>query len=353
MRCLTLFCLLYLGFHLGVPLQAAAKPPETRVVLAYQPLASPGGALMATLQHDRILRRALARAGVTLQMVPVKSGAEALTLLSTGAAQGSTFGDMPLLKAATEHPLYAIALLKQNYVSVIGPKGMLASDLKGKRIGNAFGTTGHFALMKTLAGSGLVEGDAVLVPMEVAEMEEALLKGKIDAYAAWDPTPELTLSRYPDRFTAIGKQKSLAFIAVSKPLADRSPEIPLQLTAALLRATTWLAGDRKALEQAVAWNLKEITEMKGKQGRESGQGALAKDLRDELAAIGYSPRIPKGVDADGSSLADEFQFLKKLGKIPPTASWPAVRKIFRWDFVERVQKNPKLYQTGRFDYDQR
>lgn len=60
---------------------------------ATQPLASPGGALGATLQRDRILRQALERSGFSLRMAPVKNGADATSRLASGGAQVSTLCD--------------------------------------------------------------------------------------------------------------------------------------------------------------------------------------------------------------------------------------------------------------------
>lgn len=349
---LGFYCLLHASLALLCGSDAVAGTRLAPLVLAYQPLASPGGALGATLQRDRILRRSLERLGFSLEMVAVKDGGEAVKLLASGGAAVATMGDMPLLKAAGELQLYAIALIKQNYASVVGPKGLLPSDLKGKRIGNNLGSSGHFALMKTLAGSGLSESDAVLVPLEVTEMEEALLKGRIAAFAAWTPMPEMTLARYPDRFTAIGKQKSLAFVVVAKPLADRHPELPSLLAAALVRAMNWFGKEGRALELAAGWNLRDIGVLKGKPSPQMNQARLAEDLRREFAAIGNSPRLPKGIDAEGSSLAEEFRFLQKLGKIPASVSWPMLQPVFRFEYVDRVLKNAKKYQTGRFDYEQ-
>ncbi|TSK07162.1 MAG: hypothetical protein FPO08_11125 [Geobacter sp.] len=352
-RALLSFRLLHLALAALLILVPAAVPAKpVPLALSYQPLASPGGALAAALQRDRILREALARQGFQLTMLPVRDGGEAITQLSQGRSALATMGDMPFIKAvASGMPLYAVALLKQNYVSVIGPRGMMATDLKGKRIGNAFGTTGHFALMKTLAGSGLSEADAVLVPMEVNEMEDALLKGSIDAYAAWAPTPELTLARYPDRFTAIGKQKSIAFLAMSAKVADLHPEVPRLVAAALTRALMWGGRDRGALEKMARWNAADIAALNGKPLPQGAQARLVQDLRSDLKAVGRIPRIPRGIEADGSSLCDEFLFLKKLGKVPASVQWSALKGSFRFEYLDQVMKNPKQYRITRFDYD--
>lgn len=348
---LGFYCLLQASLAFLCGSDAVAGTRLAPLVLAYQPLASPGGALGATLQRDRILRQSLERLGFSIKMVAVKDGGEATRLLASGGAAVCTMGDMPLLKAAGELQLYAIALIKQNYASVVGQKGLLPSDLKGKRIGYNFGSSGHFALMKTLAGSGLSESDAVLVPLDVTDMEEALLQGRIDAYAAWTPTPEMTLARYPDRFTAIGKQKSLGFVVIARPLADRHPELPSLLTAALVRALNWFGKEGMALELAAGWNLRDIDALKGRPGRQMKQAQLSEDLRREFAAIGNSPRLPKGIDAEGSYLAEEFHFLKKLGKIPASAAWSTLQPMFGFRYLDRVLKNTKKYQTARFDYE--
>lgn len=350
----ALFCLVLLALAVARPSRCEAKgaaKPET-VVFTYQPLASPGGAIVAALKHDRILREELSRSGVSLQMVPVRDGGEATKFLSSGKAQVATMGDMPLLKAvAGGVPLYAIALLKQNYGAVVGPKGLLPSDLKGKRIANTFGSTGHFVLLKTLSSSGLAESDVTMVPMEVTEMEEALLKGKVDAYAAWAPTPELTLARYPDRFTAIGKHRSLSFVVFSKGLADRRPELPRQMCAALARCMKLLAKDNRALERVAKWNLQDIKSLQPRQASREAR-SQAEDLRRELSAIAFTPRMPKGLEAEGGSMAEEFRFLQKLGKIPPMVPWQLIQGTFRFDYMDQVLHNAAKYRIARFDYAQ-
>lgn len=354
LRRFALILLVQLALVLSQHCQAAAKgtaTPET-ILFTYQPLASPGGALAAALQHDRILHDELSRIGVSLQMVPVRDGGEATSYLSSGKAQLATLGDMPFLKAvAAGVPLYAIALIKQNYGSVVGPKGLLPSDLKGKRIANTFGSTGHFVLLKTLSSSGLRESDVTIVPMEVTEMEQALLKGKVDAYAAWAPTPEVTLARYPDRFTAIGKHRSVAFIAFSKSLADRRPELPRQVAAALARCMKWLAKDKGALEQVAGWNLQDIMALQGKRTSQ-GVRSNAEELHRELSSIAFTPRMPKGIDAEGGSIGEEFRFLKKLGKIPSSVTWQSCQGAFRFDYVDQVLHNAARYRIARFDYGQ-
>ncbi|BCG45309.1 hypothetical protein GEOBRER4_n0062 [Citrifermentans bremense] len=346
--------LILLALVLPHPSRCDAKgnaKPET-VVFTYQPLASPGGALAAALKHDRVLREELTRLGVSLQMVPVRDGCEAASYLSSGKAQVATLGDMPFLKAVSSGvPLYAIALIKQNYGAVVGPMGLLPSDLKGKRIANTFGSTGHYVLLKTLSNSGLTESDVTMVPLEVTEMEEALLKGKVDAYAAWAPTPELTLARYPDRFAAIGKHRSLSFAAFSKNLADRRPELPRQMAAALVRCMKWLAKENRALERVAGWNLQDVKSLQPRQASRERR-SQAEDLRRELSAIAFTPRMPKGIDAEGGSMAEEFRFLKKVGKIPPTVPWQMCQGAFRLDYVDQVLRNAAKYRIARFDYDQ-
>lgn len=348
----TLVTLVALMLSLAISSMAVASEPLKKSGFAYQPLSSPGGALGTTLKHDRILRQAFERAGLTLEIQLTNKGADAIPMLRSGSADIATLGDMPLIEASLSVPLSTIALMKQNYVTVVGDKGILAGDLKGKRIGNALGTTGHFALLKTLASAGLSESDVILVPMEVAEMSDALVQRKIDAFSAWAPTPEATISRYPDRFAAIGRHRSLAFLVVSRRLADKHPELCSHVAAALIRAMNWLKKDKDAVGRVAEWTLEDIRALSGKTPQMS-KPQMAKTILEELSAINYSPRLPRGISSEGSTLAEEALFLKKLGKIPADSSWVAIGSSFNAKVIEQVMKQPNAYQLNRFDYDRK
>jgi aliphatic sulfonates family ABC transporter substrate-binding protein len=61
------------------------------------------------------------------------------------------------------------------------------SDLKGKRIGVATGSTSHYHLLRALAQANLKASDVTLVNLTPATMPPAYVAGQIDAAFVWEP----------------------------------------------------------------------------------------------------------------------------------------------------------------------
>ncbi|MEI9852222.1 MAG: ABC transporter substrate-binding protein [Sphingomonas sp.] len=63
-------------------------------------------------------------------------------------------------------------------------------DLRGKRIATMPSTSGAFFLNRMLATAGLTEADVVIVPGMAKDGADALIAGRADAIAIWEPEPE-------------------------------------------------------------------------------------------------------------------------------------------------------------------
>ena len=61
------------------------------------------------------------------------------------------------------------------------------SDLKGKRVGVATGSTSHYHLLRALAKANLKSSDLTLVNLTPANMPPAYVAGQIDAAFVWEP----------------------------------------------------------------------------------------------------------------------------------------------------------------------
>jgi len=345
-----LLCLICLISLLAPAATPAAQPTTRELVIACQPLASPGGVIMELLKRDQLLRRALTRSGLTLRLHPVNNGNEAITALRLGEVTLTTLGDMPTLELAATTPVTIFAQLKQNYAMVVGRKGITAAELRGKRIGNVHASSGHFALLKVLQSAGLSEQDVTLVALPVSQMSEALAHDTIDAFAAWEPTPSLAIASAPDRFAAIGRQSTSAYLVANRTILEQYPELGHQLAAALVRAMGWLK-EPKHLQQAVTWNLAAIGKL-GKGSPQNRSDQLQRIVAADLAAIRYSPRLaPLTSVRDAASLHAEFGFLKTLGKIPPDIGWEEIQHSLNRTIVDQVVRNPGHYQTTRYAYE--
>ncbi len=336
------------------PCQAASAPKQTGLSLseltfAWFPLAVPISVLGETMQRDRILKRNLARQGFQLTFKPFAKGNDAQQLIREGRIAGVSFSDMPAIEAVSTSDMLILGFVKQSYSAVVTANGTQIRDLRGKRVGNAHGSTSHYALLQALASAGLSESDVTLVPLESSQMLEALENGTVDAFAAWEPTPAAALKKHPGRFARIGRQASYAFFLLSGNLARSNPDTAREITAALVRAIHWLEKDNAHLLAASRWAQAGAQVFSGKpSGPDSND--IARITRSDLLDVAGAPSIPQNMIRSGSLLFKEFDFLKQLGKLPTHASRQQLEKSFTGTLMQDVLAAPARYGLNRFDY---
>ncbi|MFK5953868.1 MAG: ABC transporter substrate-binding protein [Desulfobacterium sp.] len=142
--------------------------------------------------------------------------------LGKGDIDAGIGGDMPTLTAAANFDIVIPVMIQRGFVSIVANRHMLIDQLKRKKIGYAFGSNAHYALLKTLASAGLNENDVKLIPMEVAQMPEALDAGEITAFSAWEPTPYNCIKKVCQQYY----YSSTAFIGISlffKNVVSKTP----------------------------------------------------------------------------------------------------------------------------------
>ncbi len=330
---------------------APAAPVSLRI--GYQPISSPTGAVFEAMKRDRLLHNELRRYSKTISFIPYKKGVDSIAAFNRGELDAIAMGDLPMIEFALTTPVVVIGQLRHGFSTVVAQRGTTVKGLKGKRIGNAFATSGHYALLKTLQNGGLAESDVKLVPLDVNEMPDALLNGKIDAFSVWEPVPSIFIAQYPNRFSSVGRQMGAGFLLVSKKYTSTHKDNSVQLLAAgLARAMQWLSKDASNIRQAAAWNQSSIWELSCRKLPASAD-ALSRQIASDLQLIQYSPRLPSSKGKVISMLADEFRFLKEIGKLPQSASWETVSNSFDHSLMERIYKNPQAYMINRFDYELR
>ena len=223
--------------------------------------------------------------------------------------------------------------------------------LRGKRIGNAPGTSGHNALLQGLSAAGMTDKDVVLVTMNVREMPDALVAGKIDAFAAFEPTPSSFLKTYPGQFVPLHRQVSPAYLVIPRQLTDKQPEVVYLLLAAVQRTTRWLNRSRSNLDLASKWTISGMRDFLGKDP-ELDVRDIATLTRTDFLDISGVPFIPlrdKNVD---SPLGRTFENLRKSGKLPASVEWQQVAKNVDNSMNRHVHDNSSRYKINEFDYSQ-
>ena len=198
------------------------KEPKV-ITFAYFPMAVPVVVLGETLKRDMILQQELKREGVTITFKTFAKGNDVLPLISKGQIDAVMFADFPSIEAVTTGNMLLVGTVKRSFSSVVAAHGTRVEQLRKMKIGNAHGSTSHYALLQALGSVGLSEKVITLVPLEVNQMADALASGTIDAFAAWEPTPTAAFKKYPGRFASIYRHISNSYFLISGRLAGEHP----------------------------------------------------------------------------------------------------------------------------------
>lgn len=312
-----------------------------------QPLTLPEFSVAELMSRDRVLAGRLHRSGMRLQMLPFYNGKDIGDFLSTGELEGGIFADMPALTAAASGDVVLVAMLKQGAASIVARAPMLVKNLDGKRVGVTIGSAAHFTLLRALGNAGLAEKDVELVPMEVSEMPRALAGGRIDAFCAWEPTPSIAFASYPD-FHLVHKGLNYGFLCLRRDFVTSHPAEAREMLAAVARACFWMR-EGGQMQQLAQWTTQAATKFQAEPFALKPEQMMSITRRD-LLDVQSSPRIPEMLLREQEVLYQKFLFLKKMGKIPETASWAKVRGSINLAMLREVMADSDRYALRGFDY---
>lgn len=111
------------------------------------------------------------------------------------------------------------------YLLVHADSGMkTVQDLKGKRVADHRGTTGTYALVRTLEAAGMKLSDIQYVNLAAPDAEAAFANKRIDAWMSWQPTMELARRRYNATMLAGVKTYDYGFFVAREQFAKDHPE---------------------------------------------------------------------------------------------------------------------------------
>ena len=220
-----------------------------------QPLGVPIGVISEVMQHDLILREALAVLGMKLRFHAYLKGSDVNYFLERGDLEIAMGGDMPAIMAAAAHETIILSLIKQGFSSIIARNHMMLDEFRGKRIGYPFGSNAHYALLQAITSVGLREEDVELIPLDVTEMAEKLAAKEIDTFIAWEPFSSMALQQH-DNFVPIHRYLSSSYLYMSQSFVKQYPDAARHIIAAQIRAMTWMTRRKDNLLTAAQWNLK-------------------------------------------------------------------------------------------------
>lgn len=321
---------------------------EKVIDFATQPLAGPTSTQAEVMSRDQVLSSLLAEDGFTLQLHSFAKGKDINFFMKHGDIELAVAGDMPVLSAAADNYAVAIALVKQNFSSIISKKIAKLSDLKGKRVGYAPGSTAYYSLLAALQTVDLTDKDVVMVPLKVNEMTDALEQGTIDAFSAWEPTPTMTLKKIKTA-KVLHRAISTSYLYCAKPFLERHPETVKLFIASIVRSMRWMTLSRENVLLASDWSLeaaRQFTDQKSMLTRQE----YAQLIEDGIVTIASSPIIPMSVLVESGQIYNEFLFLQQAGKIAPEITWEQTLENFDRRMMTEVLNSPVQFRLSDYAF---
>lgn len=321
---------------------------ENIINFGTQPLYLPTGLITEAMKRDKILHESLSKLGMNIYFYPFLKGDDVNFFLKQGSIEAGIGGDMPAITAAAILDIIIPSLIQQGFTSIVANRSILIKDLKNKPVGYAFGSNAHYALLNALLSEGLTEQQVLLIPMETTEMPDALHNKKILAFSAWEPTPTITLNKYPES-VVIHRTLSSGFTYFLRSITEKCPTIIHHILAAEIRAINWLRSSKDHLLFASKWALdaaKELSDSDISISIEENAELAKKDI------LGFSsaPIIPENEFKKNSPLFKEFVFLQNKYLIPPSVEWSKIHNSFDRKIIIDVLINPEKFKFNEFQY---
>ena len=229
------------------------------------------------------------------------SGPPLLEAVSAGGVHVGRVGNTPpIFAAAAKAKLAAVSSSKGNVASdaILVPRDSPlreVSDLRGKTVGVAKGSSAHGQILYTLSKAGLSTKDVKLSFLQPADAYGAFNQGQLDAWAAWDPYTSQARQESGARVLADGRGTANGYtfvVAGTDALADPGVNTALRdYVARHAKAERWADTHRDAW--AKTW------------AEETGL-----PLEVARAAVAAGPDLPVPLDdrvvASEQRLADAF-----------------------------------------------
>ncbi|MGW9080952.1 ABC transporter substrate-binding protein [Streptomyces kronopolitis] len=215
------------------------------------------GSLTLNVGDQKGGSEALLRAAGELDDLPYKikwstftSGPPLLEAVNAGAVDVGAVGNTPpVFAAAAKSKIKVIAAThsRADGEAILVRKGSplkRPAQLKGKTIAVAQGSSAHYQLLASLKKAGLTPKDVKLSYLQPADALAAFTRGKVDAWAVWDPYTSQALDGAGARVLTNGQGvvNGLGFqVAAPAALDDKKKSAALKdYTDRLRRAQHWV-----------------------------------------------------------------------------------------------------------------
>jgi sulfonate transport system substrate-binding protein len=253
------------------------------------------------------LAEAFKSKGIKLEWIEFPAGPPLLEALNAGGIDVGHSGDSPPLFAqAANIPFVYFA------VSSASPKSSAilvktnssirhASDLRGRRLGFAKGTSAHTMVLRYLEKNGLAIPEIIPVYLPPADGRAALESGSIDAWAIWDPYLAVTEESGGYRALANGEGyvDGREFYFASRRIVESQPQLVKDFRTELEHIKIWAKGHSDEVNHFLA--------------ADTGIALSAVSMAEERRNRYETQLMTPDVIASQQSLADRYF---KLGFLP-------------------------------------
>jgi sulfonate transport system substrate-binding protein len=127
------------------------------------------------------------------------------------------------------------------------------SDLKGKRIGFARGSSAHNVTLIALEKAGLSPSDVTFVYLQPPDASAAFIRDSIDAWAIWDPYFAIGETHGGRILVNAGDiAKTNSFYIANRDFATRDPLLLHEVMDAFAETARWAEANREKVARALA-----------------------------------------------------------------------------------------------------
>ncbi|MFF2522931.1 ABC transporter substrate-binding protein [Streptomyces liangshanensis] len=274
------------------------------------------GAVTLNVGDQKGGSEAILRAAGELKDLPYRvkwstftSGPPMLEAVNAGAVDIGTVGNTPpVFAAGARSKIVVVAAVHGDPAgeAILVPENSplkKTTDLKGRTLAVAQGSSAHFQLIASLKAAGLKLSDIKVTLLQPADALAAFNSGKVDAWAVWDPYTSQVLGSGKGRILTNGRgvvNGLTVQVAAPAALKDKKKEQAIgDLIARLRRAQDWVYEHPEAW--AKVW------------AKDTG---LPYDVALAAVKRSYGTRVPVALDKDAIAseqrIADTFADLKLI-----------------------------------------
>jgi sulfonate transport system substrate-binding protein len=243
----------------GTPATAgqARADGQTRAVvrIGYQK-----GGTLPLLKAQGGLEKRLAASGATVEWTEFPAGPPLLEALNTGSVDlGSTGQTPPIFAQAAGTSLVYVASTPGSSTgqALLVPRDSpikAVSDLKGKKVAFAKGSSAHYFIIRVLQEAGLEYKDIQPVFLNPPDARPAFDGGSVDAWVIWEPYLTIALKATGARVLHDGTSlsPSRGYYLASRSFVEQHPDLLKAALEEIQKVEVWSADRPKEVAQALA-----------------------------------------------------------------------------------------------------